>query len=78
MRKFEVRTVLAGAYRGKDIEERECLLHLYEVTGGKWGSPKTLCGLIKEDNLCDVAEDGDPTCPVCAKRAAKLTFETLR
>lgn len=69
-RAFEVRAVLAGAYRGRQME-RATRLHLYETTNGKWGAPKTLCGRIEADRLCDVAEDpSELSCEACKARLA--------
>jgi hypothetical protein len=66
-----IRSVLAGAYRGRrEIGERALLSHAValDCAGNELG---TLCGRIPAENLCDLAESGPPTCPACAKRAAK-------
>ena len=67
-RPYEVRGVLAGAYRGKSVSERELLLHALAP-----GEEKTLCRKLLAERLCDVDEPGEPTCEACLAR-----LETLR
>ena len=65
-------SVLAGAYRGKDIEERTLLMHAILVDAeGYPAAAKSLCGRVLEERLCDLPERGAPTCPLCAERAAR-------
>ncbi len=70
--RYEVREVLAGAYRGRAVEDRKLLTH-YLVPG----DTRTLCRRVMEERLCDVdkaaADAGAElaTCPVCLDRAAK-------
>jgi hypothetical protein len=73
-----VRAVLAGAYRGNggrrggmgQREGRAMLTHAVacNVAGEEI---RVLCAGVKLESLCDVAESGPPTCPTCARRAAK-------
>lgn len=66
-RRYETWAVLAGAYKGKDIEERGLLTHTVDTEAGK-----SLCR-VKFDNLTDVGEaDSEPTCPICRKRDPRL------
>ena len=58
-----IHAVLAGAYRG---DLRTTLTHASADDGRT-----ALCKRIKEWSLCDAVEPGPPTCPTCAKRAAK-------
>lgn len=71
-RLFETRGVLGGAYRGKSVSKRELLTHAYEVTEGKWGAEKSLCGKIKAESLSDEDEHAWPSCAACANRLTKL------
>jgi hypothetical protein len=57
---YTVHGVLAGAYRGKDISARALLLH-----ASSDGGQTALCGKVKEWSLCDMEEDGPPTCARC-------------
>jgi hypothetical protein len=68
-RAIGVRGVLAGAYRGRSFERFGGLTHAVALD---WRGAEThvLCK-IPFDNLCDLAESGAPTCPACARRAAK-------
>ena len=64
--------VLAGAYRGKAVEDRNLLTHAILVDAeGYPAAPKSLCGRISGERLCDVPVEGAPTCPLCAERAAR-------
>lgn len=62
---FETRGVLAGRYRGRDIEERPLLTHT------AWPeSEDAICGTIKPGGLADTFLDPagnalPPTCPRC-------------
>lgn len=72
MRSFEVRDVLAGAYKGRSVSHRILRTHLFEVTNGRWGAGKTLCGRVSEDHLADMPRTESPSCPTCSERYAKL------
>lgn len=70
------RGVLAGAYRGKALEERPMVTHAVIVDAEGWElGEKTVCGRVALDRLVDRYGMGNdlaaPTCPACAKRAAK-------
>lgn len=64
--------VLAGAYKGKDIEERPCHSHASEDQG-----ETAICGRVAEGHLCDVVIEGPPTCPLCLRRVGILTAENV-
>ena len=70
-----VRGVLAGCYRGRS-EERAAVTHavLVDAEGYELGE-KTVCGRVAVEKLADsYALENDlaaPTCPGCAKKAAK-------
>lgn len=66
-RPYEVRGVLAGAYRGKDVEDRVLLRHALLPD-----EEKTLCRRVLEERLCDVDEPEEPTCAVCLERLERL------
>ncbi len=70
-----VRSVLAGAYRGKLDSARITVTHAVGVDedGMELGA-KTVCGRVKLERLAD--EHGAPhlaapTCPACAERVAR-------
>lgn len=63
--------VLAGAYKGKNVNERALLTHA-SVDGGI----TALCKKVKADALCDMEEE-TVTCPTCIARVAKLPVLTL-
>jgi hypothetical protein len=63
---IEIRSVLAGAYRGRDISARA--LHTHAVVEG---AASSLCKRIDDGHLCDINEGGEPTCPECVRRLAK-------
>jgi hypothetical protein len=65
--KIEVRGVLAGAY----VSLKNCLTHAV-VVGADGRDVRVLCSRVKLDNMCDLVEEGAPTCPTCAKRMAKM------
>ena len=67
MAKFTVHGVLAGAYKGRDISERALLRHA-SVNGGD----TALCGTVKADSLCDMEEEGLPTCAKCLAKLEKM------
>jgi hypothetical protein len=56
--------VLAGAYKSA----AKSLLTHASVDGGV----NAICKRVKEYSLCDLVEEGSPTCPVCVARLAKL------
>jgi hypothetical protein len=64
---YTVHGVLAGAYAGRNPKLASTLTHLSADEGN---SP--LCKRVKVDSLCDQIEEGAPTCPACARLAAKL------
>ncbi len=72
---YDVRDVLAGAYRGKDLGERTLLSHaLYVDANGDETKPSTACGRVKSERLVDVhgMRAGSPiTCEECAVRVAR-------
>ncbi len=68
---FEVRGVLAGAYKGKDVAARELLSHYWEE-----GAAKTLCNRVPEASLADVGPSV-PSCTECKARFAKLQAKGL-
>ena len=57
--------VLASAYKGRDIGNRELLTHAYDTR-----TLEPLCKKVKADSLAFYAENEDEpaTCPTCAKR----------
>lgn len=74
-RAIGVRAVLAGAYQGYGRNmgprpDRATLTHAValDAFGEEVGA---LCLGVRFENLCDLAESGPPTCPTCARRAAK-------
>lgn len=60
---FTVHGVLAAAYKGKDVSQRSLLTH-----ASTDGGISAVCRRVKEDSLCDLQEDGPPTCPDCARK----------
>lgn len=70
------RAVLAGRYdHGRLREDRPTRTHAVLVDAEGWEvGEKTVCGRIAVENLADM-HGGDPlaapTCPECAKRAAR-------
>lgn len=66
-RRYDVRAVLAGAYRGRQ-DERACVTHALEVD-----AERSLCGRIEADRLVD-SHGGEPAgaVPSCATCAARL------
>lgn len=63
---FTVHAVLAGAYKGKGKSLKDTLTH------ASVDQLNALCGKVAEGNLCDLEEEGPPSCATCARRAAKL------
>ncbi len=67
--KYTVHGVLAGAYAGRgrkgEIGSGPLLTH-----ASADGGDTAVCGRVSEGSLCDVEEEGAPTCPVCARRLA--------
>ena len=67
MMTYVTMAVLAGAYRGKDLDERALLTHAVCVESGK-----ALCR-VKADNLVDDGRtESEPTCPRCQAALARL------
>jgi hypothetical protein len=64
-----VRAVLAGAYRAGALDRRAGLTHAVVLHDGEEAGP--LCRAVRFEHLCDVAEKGPPTCPICANRVGK-------
>lgn len=73
--------VLAGAYRGRDLDYRSTLTHLVEVSDGwrsppwRWVGDKTVCRRVPLDSVVDEGSAGSgeglafaPTCPICLER----------
>jgi len=67
--------VLAGAYRGQDLDDRSMLTHLVEIADGRWVGDKTVCRRVPLDSVVDEGSvaDGEglafaPTCPICLER----------
>ena len=65
-RPYEVRAVLAGAYRGKDVGERSLLTHAWVE-----GESKTICRRVPESSLCDIDRPESPTCMICLGRVER-------
>jgi hypothetical protein len=73
-----VRAVLAGVYRGNrgrrggmGPREGQATLTHAVACNAAGEEIRVLCAGVKLESLCDVAESGPPTCPTCARRAAK-------
>lgn len=66
-----VRGVLAAAYPGGNRSNPATMLThgvaLFLDGDEAW----VLCSRVRLESLCDLAESGPPTCPTCARRAAK-------
>ena len=71
-KRYETRGVLAGAYRGKDIEARALLTHLYFPETGRSGCRQPGDRLVDEYGHTARELASRPTCPVCAKRWDRL------
>lgn len=71
--RYEVRAVLAGAYRGKDVGQRMLLLHVLLIDEQDHEADTTLCGRVDNENLSDLPMNTPPTCPLCVKRLARLS-----
>lgn len=66
---FETRAVLAGAYKGKRLSERQLLTHTVRLDDGRFAA--VLCGTVDLDSMAECEEDdieAEPTCPRCAKK----------
>lgn len=72
---FETVGVLAGAYKGKRLEDRALLTHAIGVDGYGRRASKSLCGRIAEDRLADDASETLPTCPLCAERLPRALMK---
>jgi hypothetical protein len=66
-----VRAVLAGVYRAGALDRRAPLTHAIALDAAGNELHLLCAGVRSVDHLCDVAEKGPPTCPTCARRAAK-------
>lgn len=64
-----VHGVLAAAYPGKSRAKLDgpLLTHASTDEGGT-----ALCGRVKAGHLCDVVEDGAPTCTHCARKVEAI------
>lgn len=71
---FEVRHVLAGAYRGRDIGRRALLSHVAVLDLADGSVIATLCGTVDPDHLADADARLDPrlAVPSCTKCAVRL------
>lgn len=72
---YEIRGVLAGAYKGKDIGDRALLTHAVGVDAAGRDAPTSLCGRIESDRLADAYGTDQalpPTCPLCADRLVRI------
>jgi hypothetical protein len=72
---IKTRAVAGAAYKSNDI--RSTLTHAVDQT-----TDKPLCGRVKPENILDdpyaVDDENAPaTCPVCAKRDPRFSFETV-
>ncbi len=68
MENITVHSVLAGAYKGAGRKVSAASL----LTHASLGMHDAICGKVKPGNLCDVVEDGPPTCPACQAKLRKL------
>jgi hypothetical protein len=69
---YDVRPVLAGAYRGRDLSKRPLRTHV-AVLGADGYPTRTLCRRVEPENLADAEPAGaEPTCPACKERLAAL------
>lgn len=62
---YTVHSVLAGAYRARNLSETALLTHASQDE-----CHTSVCKKVKTDNLCDAYADGPVTCPVCLQRIA--------
>ena len=65
--------VLAGAYKGKQISNRNLLIHIIQVDdNGNW--LRVLCNSVNLDNLTtDTGDVGrEPTCTRCIRKRIKI------
>ena len=77
---YQVRGVLAGRYRGADLDDRPLLTHALGTAANGDEAPKSLCNKILNENLVD-SGGGEPpgsipTCTVCRERLAKIGAPT--
>lgn len=68
--RYQTRQVLAGAYRGRDVEARALLTHTADVATSY---DSAICGKVKPGHLADEFSDPDglqvaPTCPACLRK----------
>jgi len=74
---IRVRGVLAGAYRGRDLGERELRTHVVRD-----GAARSLCGRIEDEHLvdrCGADPAGSwPTCPLCSERLSRMTAKAIK
>ena len=73
--RYEVRGVLAGAYRGRQ-DRRAMVRHAIYIRPSGEPATTTLCGAVDEGSLCDVPESGAPSCKRCdmlGRRRADLS-----
>ena len=74
-RRYQTRSVLAGAYR--DSSPKSLLTHLCDVTESD-ANCTAVCKRVADDHLVDMhgmaadALHACPTCPTCAKRWSKI------
>ena len=74
--RYETRGVLAGAYRGKNVEERALRTHLVGLDGCG-NEVRVVCGQ-NVDHIVDTYGHTEeelvapPTCPKCLTRWAKI------
>jgi len=64
-----VHGVLAAAYPGKSKAKLDGPLLTHASTDD---AATALCGRVKPGHLCDVVEDGEPTCKQCARKLAAI------
>jgi hypothetical protein len=74
--RFQVRGVLAGAYRGKAADLKACLTHL--VGEDEAGNDVSVGCRVKLEHLHDEPTGARPTCPTCAAKYDALTAPAPR
>lgn len=62
---YTVHAVLAGAYRGGRLSLKATLTH------ASLGGDTAVCGRVAEGALCDLEEEGLPTCKACLSAVRK-------
>ncbi len=78
METFETHAVLAGAYKGKRLFERQLHTHTVRLDNGRFA--EVLCKTVELDSVADSeADDPDapPTCPRCAKKDPRWKKESV-